>query len=89
MYKIITEDNVECALTNIDIAFSIFLTLKVTNCSAKRSFSQLKYIKNPLRTSVKKIRLDSLPILSIKADLLTKMSFEDIMKDLQFKKSRK
>ena len=51
----------------------------VTYCSAERSFSQIKYIKNPLRTSMKQIRLDYLSILE--TSLLTKINFEDIMKD--------
>ena len=82
LYKIITDDSVECAFPNVDIAFCIFLTLMITNCSAERSFSQLKYIKNPLRTSMKQSRLDSLSILNIEADLVRKTSFEDIVKDL-------
>ena len=36
LYKIILEDNIECAFPNVDIAFRIFLTLMVTNCSAER-----------------------------------------------------
>jgi len=35
-YKIILEDNIECVFQNVDIAFRIFLTLMVTNCSAER-----------------------------------------------------
>ena len=57
LYKIILEDNIECAFPNVDIAFRIFLTLMVTNCSAERSFSRLKYIKNPLRTTMQQGRL--------------------------------
>ena len=68
-------------LTNVDIAFSILLILMVRNCSAVYSFSQLRCIKNPLRTSMDQIRLDSLPILNLEADLLTKIKFEDMIKD--------
>jgi len=32
IYKIILEDNIECAFPNVDIAFRIFLTLMVINC---------------------------------------------------------
>ena len=41
LYKITLEDIIECAFPNVDIAFCIFLTLMVTNCSAERSFSRL------------------------------------------------
>lgn len=64
LYKIIVEDNIECAFPNVDICFRIFLTLMVTNCSAERSFSQLKYIKNPNRTTMKQGRLDALSLLT-------------------------
>jgi len=45
LYQIVLEDNIECAFANVNIAFRIFLTLLVTNCSPKHSFSRLKYIK--------------------------------------------
>jgi len=35
LYKIILEDNIECAFPNVDIDFRIFLTLMVTNCTAE------------------------------------------------------
>jgi len=56
LYKIILEDNIECGFPNVDIAFRIFLTLMVTNFSAERSFSRLKYIKHPLTTTMQQLR---------------------------------
>ena len=53
----------------------------VKNCSVESSFSQLKYIKNPLRAFMEQICLSSLFILSIEADLLTKIKSDDIIKD--------
>lgn len=32
-YKILVEDNIDCAFPKVDIGFHIFLTLMVTNCS--------------------------------------------------------
>ncbi len=58
----------------------------VTNCSADRSFSQLKYIKNTNRTTMQQGRLDALSLLSIEADVLRKISFEDLIKDFAIKK---
>ena len=49
------------------------------NCSAERSFSQLKHIHNPNRTRQEK--LDSLSLLMIEANLLCKINFDDIIKD--------
>ena len=53
----------------------------VIKYSAEHSFSRLKFIKNLLRASMERSRLDSLSSLSIEADLLRKINFEDIIKD--------
>ena len=63
----------------------------MVTCSAERSFSQLKYIKNPIRTAMQQGRLDALFLLSIAADKLRKINFEDLIKDfgIQKKKEKK
>ena len=40
------------------IAFKIFLTMMVTNCTREKSFSKLKRIKGDLRNSMKQERLN-------------------------------
>jgi hypothetical protein len=45
----IREKGIISTFPNIDIAFRIFLSIAVTNCSAERSFSLLKRIKTSLR----------------------------------------
>ena len=65
----------------VRIGLRIFLTFMVTNCSAERFFSQLKYIKNPSRTTMRQEKLDSLSLLMIEADLLCKIDLDDINKD--------
>ena len=80
LYKIIVEENIECILPNADIGLRIFFTLMVTNCSTERSFSHLKYIKNPVRTTMQQGRMDALSLLSIEADVLSKINF-DLIKD--------
>lgn len=89
LYKIIVEDNIACAFPNVDIGLRIFLTLMVTNCTAERSFSRLKHIKNPNRTIMRQDRLDALALLSIEADLLRQINFEDLIKDFAMKKCRR
>src|SRR5436190_796210 len=49
-YKIIINDKFQTVFPNIEISLRMFLTLMITNCSGEQSFSQLKRIKNPLRT---------------------------------------
>jgi hypothetical protein len=81
-YKVFVEDNMKCAFPNVEISLCIFLTLMVTNCS----FSQMKHIKNPNRTTMKQERLESLSLLMIEADLLCQINFEDLIKDFANKK---
>ncbi|XP_076325831.1 uncharacterized protein LOC143233460 [Tachypleus tridentatus] len=87
--KIISEDKIECASRNVDISLRIFLTSMVTNCTAERSFSQLKHIKNSNRATMRQERLDALSLLGIEADSLCQISFEDLIKDFTVKISRR
>ena len=87
--KVIVEDNIECAFPNAEISLHIFLTSMVTNCSTEHSFSQMKPIKNPNRTTMRQERLESLYLLMIEADLLRQINFEDLIKDFANNKCRR
>lgn len=89
LYNTITEDKLESAFPNVEIALRIFLTLMVTNCTTERSFSQLKRVKNPNRSVMLQERLDSLCILTIQADILRSINFEDVISDFAKMKCRK
>ena len=86
--KVMVKDNIVCSIPNVEISLRIFLTLMVANCSAERSFSQLKR-KNPNRTTMIQEKLDSLSLLMIEADLLRKIYLDDIIKDFSSHKFRK
>lgn len=75
-FVVISEDKIECTFPNEDIALRTFLTLMVTNCTAKRTFSLLKHNKNPNRTTVWQDRLDVLSLLSMEADLLRQINLK-------------
>ena len=68
---IVLQDQIRSVFPNLDIAFRIFLTFMLTNVSAERSFSRLKRIKNPYRTTMTQERLDSLSLLCIESDCQT------------------
>ena len=89
LYDIIVQDKIRSAFPNVDIALRIFLTFMLTNVSAERSFSQLKRIKNPYRTTMGQERLDSLSLLCIESDMLSSVDFDDVIRDFAFAKSRK
>ncbi|CAL1681978.1 unnamed protein product [Lasius platythorax] len=74
---------------NIDVALKIFLSIAVTNCSAERSFSLLKRIKTALRNLLGEERLGALAVLNFNNDLVTSLSFENVIQDFAALKSRK
>lgn len=49
-------------------------------------FSQLKYIKNPIK-NMQQVKVDALNLLSIEADVLCKANFENLIKDIAIKKA--
>ncbi|KAL4705397.1 hypothetical protein ACJJTC_002420 [Scirpophaga incertulas] len=76
---LIKKNYLKVAFPYIEIAMRIFLSTAVTNCSAERSFSVLKRIKNYLRSSLIEERLNNLAILSIEADLTNKIDYHDVI----------
>ena len=54
---------------NIKVLLLILCTLPVTSCSAERSFSGLKRIKTPLRSTMGNERLSSLALLHLHRDI--------------------
>jgi DNA (cytosine-5)-methyltransferase 1 len=68
--KVIVEDNIESDFPNVEISLRIFLT----NCTTERSFSQMKRIKNPNRTTMRQERLESLSLLMIEAFCCAKLT---------------
>ena len=72
----------------ISLALRMYLVLMVSNCSAERSFSKMKLIKNRLRTSLGNERLSDLALMSIESDILRDINFEDLVNEFA-KKTRK
>ncbi len=74
MYRLLLENNLETVFPNTVIALRIYLSLMISNCSGKRSFSKLK--------------LNGLILLSIENDLLC-IIVMSIINEFALKKSRK
>jgi len=75
-------------LLRIRFAYQILVTFILTNVLAERSFSQLKRIKNPYRTTMGQRDLTLYP-LCIEANMLRSVDFNDVSKDFALAKSRK
>lgn len=89
LYQIIYKDKIHQAFPNVEGILRLFLCLMVTNCSGERSFSQLKRIKNELRTNMSQDRLAALSLLCIESDKLRCTPFDEIIDDFAREKSRK
>ena len=66
---------------NISIAYQILFTVHVTVASAERSFSKLKLLKNYLRSTMSRERLNGLATLCIEKKLLDKVDSNIIIND--------
>jgi hypothetical protein len=89
MYQLIFKKRVQESFPNVEIALRMYLVLMVSNCSAERSFSKMKLIKNRLRTLMWNDRLSHLTLMSIEADILREINFEDLVTEFAKKKARK
>ncbi len=81
--------NVIDTFANVKTSLRLFLTLPVTNCTGERSFSALKRLKSPLRTSINDDKLSSLALMSIERDITQKLDYEDVINEFVSKKLRK
>ena len=70
LHQLIFRDRIQLAFPNVEVILHMFLCLLITNCSGERTFSQLKRIKNELKTTTTKDRLSGLSILCIEKDKL-------------------
>lgn len=81
--------NISHTFPNVEIAYRLFLTMPITNCSSERSFSVLKRIKNRLRSSLSQNSLQAFSLLTIENDITTRLDFNDIINDFASIKARK
>lgn len=81
--------NLRDVYPNVDIALRIFLSIPATNCSGERSFSTLKRVKTYLRASMGQDRLNALALLSIEAQLVQEINYDDIIDVFARTKARK
>lgn len=85
----IHKNELQSLFPNVDIAYRIFMSTAVTNCSAERSFSCLKRIKNYLRSTMTEERLNHLMILAIESELFLSLDFTEIIRSFAEGKARK
>ena len=89
MFIFIGKHGIVAAFPNVSIALRMYLCLMVSNCSGERSFSQLKLIKNDLRSTMGQERLNALSLLCIENRLLQQLDVDSVIEEFASKKSRK
>ena len=77
------------AFSNMEAILRLFLSLMVTICLGKRSFSRFKSIKNKLRSTMSQERLYALNILCIESEKLKQIKFDKFLRDFALTKARK
>lgn len=87
--QFIYENELKIVYPNVDIVLRIFVSTPATNCSAERSFSCLKRIKNYQRSIMSHQRLNALAILCIENQITAEIEYEDIIKTFAEQKSRR
>lgn len=83
------EKNLRDLYPNIDVALRMYVCIPIANCTAERSFSFLRRIKNYLRSTMLEDRLNALAVLCIELDILNSLDFNDIINDFAKEKSRR
>jgi len=73
----------------VDIALRMLLCTPSSNCSAERSFSALKRVKNYLRSTIGMERLNSLGMLNIESKLTNELQYDDIIDEFANQQARK
>jgi hypothetical protein len=88
MYILLKTSGVDESFSNVEVILRIYLSLLVTNCSGERSFSQLKRIKNELRSTMHQERLAALSLMCIENDVVRQLNFNDIIDQFAAAKAR-
>ena len=83
------ENELHLTFPNVYVALRIFLSMAVTNCSAERSFSALKRIKNYLRANLSHEKLTFFALLAIENSITADLDFETLIKEFAEQKARK
>ncbi|XP_063918635.1 zinc finger MYM-type protein 1-like [Zophobas morio] len=88
LMKFLRKNELDSVFPNVDIAYRMFVCTPTSNCSAERSFSTLKRVKNYLRSTMTEDRLNSLAVLTIEceSEVLLSLDFDDIIEQFAFQK---
>ena len=81
--------SVRSIFPNIITLLEIYFTIPLSNTFAERSFSALKRVKNCLRSTMGKNRLDALSLLNVESDSMDNIDADSLIKDFALKEARR
>ncbi|ESO01814.1 hypothetical protein HELRODRAFT_66203, partial [Helobdella robusta] len=87
--KWIRLNDLQCVYPNVDIALRMYTCAPATNCSAERSFSCLKRVKNYLRSTMSEERLNYFAILFIEKTILQDLDINFVIDEFARRKARR
>lgn len=85
----IKKNKIEATFPNIEIALRILESIAVCNAPGERSFSSLKRVKGPLRSTVTEANLNDLTMLFINNDILNEINTDEIINKFAAAKAKK
>lgn len=89
MLQYIKQHNLQSTFPNVEVALRIFECMAVANATAERSFSALKRVKNPHRSTMGADKLNDLSMLFIENEILEKIDDEAVIDKFIETKCRK
>ena len=89
LLQFINKYNLANSVPNIVVMLRIFVTIAISVAICERSFSELKLIKNYLRSTVSFLRMRNLAILSIERQLTDQIDFDNVIDNFANRKARK
>ena len=89
LFGFIRDHHLEDLFPNVNIALQLYFTMAVTSCTAERSFSYLKRIKNYLRSTLTEGKLNDFRILRIEGNFLNSPDHDEVTNEFASMESRK
>lgn len=89
MLQYIKKYKIEASFPNLEVALRVLESIPVCNATGERSFSSLKRIKGPQRSTLTQKNLNDMAMLFINNDILQKIDIEPIINRFAAAKARK
>lgn len=85
----LVEKKLQEVYPNVCVALKMYNCTAATNCSAERSFSVLRRVKNYMRSTQGQERLVSAAVLCIESDITNSLTFDGIIDDFAYRQARR